>query len=284
MTHFIEGLAELAPHYDVVFCDVWGVIHNGVGAYPAACAALEAFRKSGGTVILVSNAPRPNPSVMPQLRTLGVPDTAWDAIVTSGDVARRLIADRAGEKLYFIGAERDHHLFAGLDAPQAGIDEAGYIVCTGFADDETETVDDYHERLRALAARKLLLLCANPDLVVERGHKMIPCAGAIAERYAALGGEVTQTGKPFRPIYETALAKAAEIRGKPVPASRILAIGDAIRTDVAGAVGIGIDVLFVMRGIHGVELLGEGTPSAEAFERWSAQQSHRPSHAIELLR
>ncbi|MGL5363742.1 MAG: TIGR01459 family HAD-type hydrolase [Bosea sp. (in: a-proteobacteria)] len=284
MTKFISGLAELAPHYDVVFCDVWGVIHNGVAAFSAACTALETFRKAGGTVILVSNAPRPNPSVMPQLKNLGVPDTAWDAIVTSGDVARRLIADRAGEKLYFIGAARDHHLFAGLDAPHGSINEAGYIVCTGFADDETETVDDYHERLSALAERKLHMLCANPDLVVERGHRLIPCAGAIAERYATLGGDVTQTGKPFRPIYETALAKAAELRGQPVQTSRILAIGDAIRTDVAGAAGMGIDALFVMRGIHGVELLGDGMPSTEAFEQWSAEQTHQPSHAIEWLR
>lgn len=284
MTRFISELSELAPHYDVVFCDVWGVIHNGVGAYRAACAALETFRASGGTVILVSNAPRPNPSVMPQLRGLGVPDAAWDAIVTSGDVARRLIADRAGEKLYFIGAERDHHLFAGLDAPHGGTNDAGYIVCTGFADDETETVDDYQQRLSDLAARKLHMLCANPDLVVERGHRLIPCAGALAERYASLGGEVTQTGKPFRPIYETALDKAGELRGKPVPTSRILAIGDAIRTDVAGAAEIGIDALFVMRGIHGGELLGEGPPSVEAFDQWSAKQTHQPSHAIEWLR
>ncbi|MGL4976080.1 MAG: TIGR01459 family HAD-type hydrolase [Bosea sp. (in: a-proteobacteria)] len=284
MTAFISELAELAPHYDVVFCDVWGVIHNGVAAFPAACSALEAFRKAGGTVILVSNAPRPNPSIMPQLKNLGVPDMGWDAIVTSGDVARRLIADRAGETLYFIGAERDHHLFAGLDAPHGSFNEAGYIVCTGFANDEVETVDDYQERLSALAARKLHMLCANPDLVVERGHRLIPCAGALAERYEALGGKVTQTGKPFRPIYETALAKAAELRGQPVPNNRILAIGDAIRTDVAGAAGMGIDTLFVMRGIHGAELLGDGAPSANVFEQWSAGQTHQPSYAIEWLR
>jgi HAD superfamily hydrolase (TIGR01459 family) len=280
----IDALADLEGRYDVLFCDVWGVIHNGVSAYQAACAALQAFRAKGGRVILVSNSPRPHGDVVPQLQRLGVPDASWDAIVTSGDVARRLIAARSGEKLHFIGAARDLTLFEGLDAPHADLDDAGYIVCTGLADDERETPEDYRERLAALAARNLLMLCANPDLVVERGDRLIPCAGSLAALYAELGGQVTQTGKPFRPIYEAALAKAAELTGEALPKKRILAIGDAIRTDVAGASGIGIDVLFVMRGIHATELFADGEPGAAFFDSWCGRQTHRPDCAIALLR
>lgn len=279
----VSGLSRLDGK-DVLFCDVWGVLHNGVAAFAGACAALIRFRQGGGSVILVSNAPRPHGIIAQQLRRLGVPDTAWDAIVTSGDVTRTLIVERAGAPLHFIGPERDLTLFEGLSAPFAPAQEADYCVCTGLLDDETETAADYAGVLERLRARGLTMICANPDLVVERGTRLVPCGGAIGLAYEQIGGEVIYPGKPWRPIYEMALATAGEARGGPVDPSRVLAIGDAIRTDVAGAVGFGIDVLMVLDGIHGHELLEPGAPPDEARIRtWLKSQDFRPGFFIPSL-
>jgi HAD superfamily hydrolase (TIGR01459 family) len=253
-----SGLSAIAPAYRLILSDVWGVVHDGLKAHPEACAALALFRTGGGRVILISNAPRPFPSVVEQLGHLGVAADAYDAIVTSGDVSRTLIMARAGQKAFHIGHARDEPLFAGTGVQRVALVEADYVVCSGLANDETETVEDYRETLAACHARRLPMICANPDLVVERGHRLIVCAGALADAYRAIGGEVVYAGKPHRPIYDECLAKAATL-GFAGGRAGILAIGDAIRTDVAGADALGLDCLFLAAGIHAAELIdGDG--------------------------
>ncbi|MGA0561876.1 TIGR01459 family HAD-type hydrolase [Ancylobacter sp. VNQ12] len=250
----IASFAELAPTYDVILCDVWGVLHNGVAAFAPAADALRRARALGITVILVSNAPRPREGVAKILDGLGVPRDGYDTIVTSGMVTSALLADRPGTKFWHLGPERDIGIYDGLDLVFTGLEDAELIVCTGLFDDTVETPEDYADRLKAARARNLPFICANPDIVVERGGDLIWCAGAIAEAYAALGGEVVFCGKPHRPIYETAFATARALRGGDTPPARIIAIGDALRTDLAGALGVGIDCLFVAAGIHAGEL------------------------------
>ncbi|QPF85988.1 TIGR01459 family HAD-type hydrolase [Bradyrhizobium genosp. L] len=253
---FAERLRDLVGDVDVVLSDIWGVVHNGLESFPEACAALHAFRAQGGTVIMITNAPRPADSVQRQLRKLGVADETYDAIVSSGDLTRSFVADHPGERIFWVGPERDSSIHRGLDAPMVPLEQADYIICTGLFDDETETAEDYRAMLLKARDRKLTLVCANPDIVVERGDRLIYCAGAIAELYRELGGEVIFYGKPHRPIYERAMALATERRGHPIEHSRVLAIGDSVRTDLAGAHGFGIDLLFITRGIHSEEFEG----------------------------
>ena len=270
MTSLTDHFATLAPHYDAVLSDVWGVIHNGVSAFPAASDALTRFRQKGGAVSLISNAPRPGAQVVRMLDHLGVPRSAYDAIVTSGDVTRAMVAKRAGEPVYLIGPERDHTIFTGLDAPFSTPEQAKYVICTGLFDDEIETPDDYRERLTALRARELFMICANPDIVVERGDRLVYCAGALADAYAALGGEVYYAGKPHLPLYDMALGEIARARterslGGEVPRNRVLAIGDSVRTDLKGAHDLGVDCLFVTAGIHAEELGHRDDPDLTAL-------------------
>jgi HAD superfamily hydrolase (TIGR01459 family) len=253
---FVERLRDLVNGVEVVLSDIWGVVHNGLEAFPEACAALRSYRSRGGTVILITNAPRPADSVQRQVRKLGVADDTYDAIVTSGDLTRHYVADHPGRKVFWLGPERDNSIYRGLDPVLAPLAEADYIVCTGLLDDETESAEDYREMMQTARERKLTLICANPDIVVERGDRLIYCAGAIAELYRELGGEVIFYGKPHRPIYERAMALALERRGYAVGLDRVLAIGDSVRTDLAGAHGFGIDCLFVTRGIHSEEFEG----------------------------
>jgi HAD superfamily hydrolase (TIGR01459 family) len=253
---FVERLRDLVAGVDVVLSDIWGVVHNGLVAFPEACEALHAFRQQGGTVILITNAPRPADSVQRQLRKLSVADDIYDAIVSSGDLTRHFVADHPGRKMFWIGPERDSSIHRGLDPVLAPLEQADYIICTGLFDDETESAEDYRAMLLQARERGLTLVCANPDIVVERGDRLIYCAGAIAELYRELGGEVIFYGKPHRPIYERAMALAAEQRGKPAEPGRVLAIGDSVRTDLAGAHEFGIDCLFVTRGIHSEEFEG----------------------------
>lgn len=254
--HFAERLRDLVGGVEVVLSDIWGVVHNGLESFPEACAALHACRQQGGTVILITNAPRPADSVQRQLRKLGVADDVYDAIVSSGDLTRSFVADHPGQKIFWVGPDRDSSIHRGLDAVMTPLEAANYIICTGLFDDETETPEDYRSMLLQALDRKLPLVCANPDIVVERGDRLIYCAGAIAELYRELGGEVIFYGKPHRPIYERAMALAAERRGHPVDLRKVLAIGDSVRTDLAGAHGFGIDLLFVTRGIHSEEFAG----------------------------
>lgn len=253
---FVERLRDVVGGVQVVLSDIWGVVHNGLESFPEACAALHNYRLQGGVVILITNAPRPADSVQRQLRKLGVADETYDAIVSSGDLTRNFVADHPGKKLYWVGPERDSSIHRGLDPAMSDLDSADYIICTGLFDDETESAEDYRPTLMAALARKVPLICANPDIVVERGDRLIYCAGAIAELYRELGGEVVFYGKPHRPIYERAMALAAERRGAPAELRQVLAIGDSVRTDLTGAHNFGIDCLFVTRGIHSEEFAG----------------------------
>jgi len=252
----IQGLDEIADRYDVVLSDVWGVIHNGRERFAPACRALSAFAEQRGPVILISNAPRPAADVVPQLDDLGVPRAAWSTLITSGDATRALLADRAPGPVWAIGPDRDAALYAGLGLELTGPEDAALICVTGPYDDETETAEDYRDRFEAILPRRLPLLCANPDIVVQRGDRLIPCAGALARLYADLGGEVRMAGKPHAPIYDLCIAEAEARLGRPVDRRRVLCIGDGIPTDILGANGQDLDVLFVAGGIHGAELLG----------------------------
>lgn len=254
--HFAEGLRELVGGVDVVLSDIWGVVHNGLESFPEACEALHTYRSRGGTVILITNAPRPADSVQRQLRKLGVPDETYDAIVSSGDLTRLYVAEHPGRKMFWLGPERDNSIYRGLDAATAPLEEADYIVCTGLYDDETETAEDYRGMMLKARERKLTLVCANPDIVVERGDRLIYCAGAIAELYRELGGEVIFYGKPHQPIYQRAMALAGERQGYQIDRKKVLAIGDSVRTDLTGAREFGIDCVFVTRGIHAEEFEG----------------------------
>src|SRR3954468_1088276 len=254
--HFVERLADLVDGIDVVLSDIWGVVHNGLASFPEACEALHTFRSRGGTVIMITNAPRPADSVQRQLRKLGVADDIYDAIVSSGDLTRHYVAAHPGRKVFWLGPERDSSIYRGLDLTLGPLEQADYIVCTGLFDDETETAEDYRSMMLQARERQLTLICANPDIVVERGDRLIYCAGAVAELYRELGGEVIFYGKPHRPIYDRAMELAAERHGGAIPPARVLAIGDSVRTDLAGAHGFGIDCLFVTRGIHAEDFEG----------------------------
>jgi HAD superfamily hydrolase (TIGR01459 family) len=253
---FAERLSDLVDGVEVILSDIWGVVHNGLESFPEACEALHTYRQRGGTVILITNAPRPADSVQRQLRKLGVADETYDAIVSSGDLTRSFVADHPGKKMFWIGPDRDSSIHRGLDAVMAPLEQADYIVCTGLFDDEIESAEDYRAMMLQAREHKLPLICANPDIVVERGDRLIYCAGAVAELYRELGGEVIFYGKPHRPIYERAMALAAERRGRPTSLDRVLAIGDSVRTDLTGALGFGIDCLFLTRGIHSEEFEG----------------------------
>lgn len=251
MAKRIENFAEITSHYDAVFCDVWGVLHNGVDPFPKAAAALEAARGEGLTVVLITNSPRIAPQVVTQLRQIGIQDGAYDRIVTSGDVTRGLIAE-GPKKVFLLGPDRDEAIIEGLGVERVEAKDADSVVCTGFFDDETETPEDYTKMLKAFQARGVPMICANPDLVVERGHKIIPCAGAMAAYYNQLGGQTRIAGKPHKPIYEAVLSAAREAHGD-FPLNRALAIGDGMPTDVRGALDYGLDLLYISGGIHATE-------------------------------
>jgi HAD superfamily hydrolase (TIGR01459 family) len=260
---FADGLRGLTTGVDVILSDVWGVIHDGVHGFPEACEALQAFRAQGGTVIMITNAPRPADSVQRQLRRMDIADETYDAIVSSGDLTRSFVASRLEQPLLQIGPERDNPMFRGLDVKFTTLENAEYIVCTGPYDDEVETEENYRGMMEEALKRNLTFVCANPDMVVERGHRLITCAGAIAELYRSIGGTVIFYGKPHRPIYDRALELAADKRGGTTPANRVLAIGDSVRTDLAGANLMGLDCLFLTRGIHAVDF--EGLDVADEF-------------------
>jgi HAD superfamily hydrolase (TIGR01459 family) len=287
MTHpqprIVDHFATLAPAYDLVLCDVWGVVHNGVTAHREAGEALARFREAGGTVVLVSNSPRPGAPVTRQLDRFGVIRAAYDAVVTSGDVTRGVLAERPGVKVLHVGPERDLPIFEGLDMRFTTLEDADLVVCSGLFDDETETPEDYRDLLGKIRARGLTMVCANPDVVVERGGELAYCAGAIADLYAALGGEVIYAGKPYRPIYDLALAEGAALRGSAVDLARVLAIGDSVRTDFTGALAVGVDCLFVTAGIHAEELGGRDQPDMTALTEMFAAAGALPKAVTRRL-
>ena len=277
----ITDIDQLTDRTDVILCDVWGVIHNGVNPFHLSVESLKAARTRGQTVILITNSPRPAEGVIRQFETIGVDPDCWDDIVTSGDVTRRLV-ENAPRAIYFLGPERDMALVEGLDIDLVGPESAQAVLCSGLLDDETEAAENYREMLAGFQARNLPFICANPDREVERGDRLVPCAGALADIYAALGGETRIAGKPHAPIYREVMARARALRGS-VHAQRTLAIGDGVATDIAGALDNGIPALFIARGIHAREYT-EGRATDEArLQRFLEAAGVAPAYWMEWL-
>jgi HAD superfamily hydrolase (TIGR01459 family) len=285
MPHALPRLSAVAGDYDVLLCDVWGVIHNGRESWPEACEALIRFNQSGGQVVLISNSPRPASDVIEQLDRLGVPRESWQAFVTSGDATRAELAKRAPGPAWIIGPDRDWPLYEGLGLERAaGAEDAAFLSVTGPVDDETETPEDYRERFVPAAARGLELICANPDRIVQRGDKIIYCGGSLADLYEELGGRVTMAGKPYGPIYDLAMTEAERLLGRAVDRSRVLCIGDGVVTDVLGANAQALDCLFIAQGIHGDAARGlDGALDSErAAELLKAETAYAHYAALEL--
>lgn len=279
------SLAEISGRYDALLCDIWGVVHNGRAAYTAACRALVAYRASGGKVILISNVPKQRDPIPGQLDRLGVPSAAWDAIVTSGDAIRTELAARAPGPFYKIGPDLDAILWEGLGLVRTHrLAEAAFFAISGLNDDRTETPEDYADLLRDAKARGLTLLCANPDIVVQRGDKLVWCAGAIARDYEAIGGKVIMAGKPFAPIYELAYQEAERVAGRSLAKSRLLAIGDGIGTDLKGANRQGVAALFIASGMHGESLKTEGLLDVAKVEAALALEGARADYVMDALK
>lgn len=275
MTQAIASLGDIAGRYDAVLSDVWGVIHDGKAAFPEACAALHRFRQERGPVLLLSNAPRPGAEVVGLLDRLGVPREAYDAILTSGDAARAEMERRGDCAFHHIGPERDRAVWAGLPAREAALEEAAFMLCTGLADDEREGPEDYAGTLERAHALGLTMHCANPDLQVHRGAKLIWCAGALAAAYEKLGGAVIYFGKPHPPIYDAALKRLGALKDGPLEPTRILAIGDGMRTDILGANRVGLDALFITGGLHGDLFDGAAEVSAVLSEHELFAAAHQ---------
>ena len=280
----ISKFSTIASDYDVVLSDVWGVIHNGIASHPHACDALMRMRARGGVVVLITNAPRPSEVVARQLERLHVPRETYDAIVSSGDVTRSVIKERRGQSLYHLGPERDRSIFSGLDVKFAPPETADYVVCSGLEDDESDTPDDYRPLLESMLARKLFMVCGNPDVVVERGSTLVYCAGAIADLYATMGGKVLYAGKPYRPIYEMAVTKAESAAGRKISLGRVIAVGDSVRTDLRGARTMGLDFLFVTSGIHAEELGSREEPDHAALTATFTAAGGMPKAVMRELR
>lgn len=245
---YVDHVRDIAGRYSCLLCDIWGVVHDGLKADFTAVAALQEFRKTGGRVVLITNSPRPAPGVIIQLGDLDVPADSYDAVVTSGDVTRQLLSERLAKKIWHLGPERDVGVYAGIDINLVARNDADVILCTGLFDDTTETPEDYQDVLTQCAGSGMEMICGNPDLVVKRGDDLIFCAGALAKLYEELGGAVVCAGKPWRPIYDMALAAASNVEP-----SKVLAIGDSIRTDMTGAVKNGLDALFIEGAISKTE-------------------------------
>ena len=285
MTPIIQSLSEISDRYDALFCDLWGCLHDGVRAYPAAVSALQAFRAKGGAVALMTNAPRPAAAVAAQVERLGAPRDCWDVIVASGGVARASVeAGEWGRRVYHIGAPKDEPFFDGLDVERVAMDEAESLICTGLRDDRTETPDDYADELREAQLRRLRMLNANPDIAVDVGGRRAWCAGALAQAFEAIGGEVVTYGKPHPPIYDAARRLLAEA-GRDVPDDRILCVGDGIHTDIAGGVSENLDTLFVTGGLAAEELGDDPeNPDADRLAEYLAAHSLAPTAALGRLR
>jgi HAD superfamily hydrolase (TIGR01459 family) len=276
----VTGLAEISRNRKAWLCDVWGVLHDGLTVFPSALEACRTFKRLGGEVILISNSPRTSAPVLDHLHSLGVGKDCFDALVTSGDVTRSFVEAYSAEAVFHLGPERDKCLFEGLNVNFAPAATAAAVVCTGLFDEDNETAEDYDALLGSFAARGAPMICANPDLVVERGDRLLPCAGLLAQRYEALGQTVIQAGKPYRPIYEAAMRKLS----KPLPGPALLCIGDGVNTDIKGACAQGIDSIYIASRVNLGEAAGEGTLSQEMLDRLFAGRPFRPSAAMPRLR
>ena len=268
-------LSDLAPNYDAVLSDVWGVVHNGVSAYRDAVEALRAFRKGGGRVVLITNAPRASAPIIDMLDRMAVPRDTYDAVVSSGDVTREMIAPYRGRVIHHIGPPAiDDSLYEGLGVIRGPAEEAAAVVVTDL-DTDDDTPDMYEDRIKVWLARKLPLICANPDRVVEHGGRIIYCGGALADLYEAHGGRIKMAGKPYRQIYDEALRLAESAAGRQLDRGRILAIGDSVRTDAIGAANAGLDLMFITGSIHAHELDAFGSPDPEAIRALVAPSGAR---------
>lgn len=281
MPRKITDLDQLTDRADVVLCDVWGVIHNGVNPFLLSIEALKAARERGQTVILITNSPRSASGVIRQFETIGVDPDCWDDIVTSGDVTRQLV-QQAPRAVYFLGPDRDMSLVEGLDIDLVGPEAAQAVLCTGLLEDETEAAEDYRALLAGLRARDLPFICANPDRVVERGDRLVPCAGALADIYAELGGETRIAGKPHAPIYKEVMARAQAIRGS-VDMERVLAIGDGVQTDIRGALDNGFQAMFIARGIHAREYVNGRVTDETRLQTFLDAAGVAPAYWMEWL-
>lgn len=290
MTRLIASLAEIAEQYDALFCDLWGCLHNGVAPFPEAMAALRGFRQGGGKVILLTNAPRPRPSVVAQLDRMGLPRDCWDDVATSGDAAQiALFSGAVGSRVYHIGAAKDEPFFTtvepdvaamatGTQISRVPLDQAQGVVCTGLADDLTETPQDYRAALLMAKTMGLTMLCANPDIVVDLGEKRLWCAGALARDYEEMGGTTLYYGKPHPPVYDLARRRLG------LDDPRILCVGDGIGTDVQGGLAEGLDTLFVTGGIASAQFGPDPlAPDPQLLDRWLAEQQLSPTYAIARL-
>jgi len=278
----VASLAPLAADRRALLVDIWGVMHNGVKPFLPAAEACQRFRETGGTILLLSNAPRPAPSVVEQLNRIGVPRDAYDAVLTSGDASREMIRQAAerGRKLGHLGPERDLALFEGVEHGLVSLEEAETVVCTGLFDDEHETPQSYADILAHLARFGADMICANPDITVERGGRIVYCAGALAQAYEQLGGAVAYAGKPHPPVYRLAFARIARMRGAEVPLAEMLAIGDGVFTDIAGAAAAGVESVYVASGVH---LGAGGRLDSDALSRLFADVPGRPIAAMTAL-
>lgn len=289
MTRIIEALSDVSSQYEALFVDLWGCVHNGREAFPEAVAALQQYRKSGGIVVMLTNAPRHRTSVAEQLAILGVPTDAYDTITTSGDSARAaMYRGVVGEKVFYIGETRDQTFFDPLsiikdpvEITQVPLDEAEGIVCTGPFDPLADPAE-LRPQLLLAKTKGLKLLCANPDIVVDRGETREWCAGAVAALYTEMGGESLYFGKPHPPIYDLARRRLAQIAK--VPDDRILCIGDGLHTDVSGAMGEDLDVIFITGGLAASETKTVHQPDPEALNALLTQNKISPSYAMGFLR
>ena len=242
-------MQRFSSRYPVWFCDIWGVLHNGIKPIPVTVESLVRHRGAGGTVILVTNSPRSNLGVEQQLREIGVAPQSHDRIVTSGDVTQELMRRHGGGKVFHLGPERDRSIFKGTGVERGTIDEAHAVLCTGLFDDRNDKLADYDALLADFHQRGLAMICANPDRIVRIGDRILYCAGSLADLYMAKGGKVLMAGKPFAPIYDLALSEASRIRGGAVARENVLAIGDGPETDIRGAADYGLDALLVADGV-----------------------------------
>ena len=279
----ISSLDDILSRYDAIYCDVWGVIHNGRAPYRGAPEALIRARKAGKPVILVTNVPKPRGPIPAQLDALGVPREAWDVIVTSGDAIRAALAPLAPGPFYKIGPAHDRVLWEGLGLQQSELGAAKFFAISGLNRDDVETPEDYAEILREARARDLDLICANPDIVVRVGDRLVWCAGAIARDYEKLGGRVVMAGKPHPPIYAVAAHELELLTGREIAPSRILAIGDGVGTDILGANRAGIDALFIASGMHGEALKTQGQIDLAKVDKALAVEGARPRYLLDTL-
>ncbi|MEM0988082.1 MAG: TIGR01459 family HAD-type hydrolase [Pseudomonadota bacterium] len=281
----IENLAEVADRYDALFCDVWGCYHNGLTPFPAAVAALQSFRAGGGVVILLTNAPRPAPSVQAVLDRMGGPRDSYDAIVSSGAACQAAVASgRYGRRINYVGPDRDLHMLQDVGLSSTPIEQAEAVLLTGLRDDSVETPEDYAAEIAVWVDRKLPVLCANPDLVVDRGEQRLWCAGALAKACEDSGGNVVWFGKPHLPVYDRCHEIIAEMDRQIAP-SRVLAIGDGIITDVPGGIAAGLDTLFVTGGLAAGEFGPDvDHPDPTLLQAFLNAEGLAPRYAIGRLR